>query len=701
MTRKNGASPVDRITSGVRRAIGVLLILLTAVPIWRLLSSLSAPVAREAVRLTDSYASLMLQGTTAVLAVAAVFAVVFSPVALDRSLRPIGKWLCSWGSVRYALVLALTSAALTSLCSWYVWGAKPILVDALAQFVQARYLAAGSLAGPPGLPYEFWVVSNMLVTDNGWVSQYPPGHVAALAFGFVIGMVWLISPLMMAVTVAFTSLAAERLFVEDKLVARTGALLLVVSPFLMILAAAHMSHVTAAAAVAVAAYCALRARDGSWQWAAAAGLAVGAAFATRPLSGLALGAVVTVGIWVVACEGRERPWHYLTQRLMAAAVGSFLPVLAVALYNARFFDSPFRFGYTQYFGANHGLGFHTDPLGNPFGPVQGLAYTSSDLTALGYSLWRTPVSAVLVAGLFLVLARRLSSGVGMVAAWALVLVVPLGLYWHHDLMLGPRMISEAAPAWCLLGAASALGLVRMIPRERMWLGGRFAPRAFVGAALGLALLLGIGFLTPRDVARYARRFSAPVSPVQPDFPTLVFVHDSWNGRIAATLLGKGMRADSVSVALDRNSTCSMHQFATSYPAGTSTPDGSAEPQVVFAYGANDGSRPITLPDGVAVRARPGEELTPECLREAHSDRGGTMPLMPLIWQGDLPGIPGRGTMFVRDLGPEKNASLGRRYPQRRVGVLYRRPADGVPALVPYSVGMKDLWESVSDSTGSG
>jgi hypothetical protein len=682
---------VKRIATVARRAVGGALVVLVVIPFWRLLSSSSAPVAREAIRLTDFYSNMMVQGTGVVLVLAAVIALLASPDAFERLMRKVGTQLCSWGGVRYALVLAVVSGALTCALSWYVWSAKPVLIDALAQFVHARFLAEWLLAAPAGLPYEFWVVSNTFVTDQGWLSQYPPGHIVALAFGFVVGAVWLICPLLMAVTTAFTSLAAERLFPEDRAVARLGALLFAVSPLLISLAAANMSHVTVAALIAVTAYFALRARDESWVWAIAAGVAVGAAFATRPLSAVVLGSVVTVGVWLTGSLGQERPWQYMGMRTAAAFVGALPPVLAVAGYNARFFGSPFSFGYTAYFGPNHGLGFHPDPLGNPFGPAEGLAYTSSDLAALGYFLLRTPVSVVLVVGLFLVLAQRLSQGIKLVTAWALVLTVPLGLYWHHDLMLGPRMISESAPAWCLLVAAAGLGLVRMVPAERLLAGGRFSPRVFVGASLAIALVVGFGFFLPLDVRRYAQSFAAPVSPVRSDFPALVFVHGSWDGRTVARLLGSGMRADSVSVALSRNSSCRMHEFATAYVDQKERRGRSELPPLEFGFASTDGSEPMTLPTGVVIRARPDEQLAPECQSEAASDRGGTIPLMPLLWQGDLPGIRGAGAMFVRDLGPSANAELIARYPRRRVGVLYRRIEDGVPVLVPYAEGMRALW----------
>ena len=500
----------------VRRSAAGVLVLLVIVPFWKLLSLQTAPVAREALRLTDMHATLLVSGTVAVLVLAAVVAIFVSPDTFDEPFARIAAKLGSWHSARYALLLAIVSGAFTAFLSAYVWDAKPALVDALAQFVHARYFAAGMLGGPPGLPYEFWVSSNTLVTEQGWVSQYPPGHMLFLAAGFIVNATWLVCPLLMATAVFFTSLTAERLMPEDRVAARTGALLFAVSPFLPGLAAAFMSHVTVVALLAVAAYCAVRARDETWMWAPAAGLALGAAFATRSLSALVIGAVLTLGLWLSGACGRERPVEYLTVRFGSAALGALPIAIGVAAFNAVFFGGPFEFGYTAYLGPNHGLGYHPDPFGNSFGPIEGLAYTSSDLVALGYFLLRTPVSAVLVAGLYLVLARRLSGGTRLITAWALCLSVPYAAYWHHDLLLGPRMISDAAPAWCLLAAVAGIGLVRISPAERSLFGGRFSPRVFVSAALVLSLLLGVGYFMPRDIRASARKFAA--TPAAPHIP---------------------------------------------------------------------------------------------------------------------------------------------------------------------------------------
>ncbi len=675
----------------LRRVVGGGLILLVVVPFWHLLSQQTGPLAREAIRLSDSYAAASWQGTILLLLVAGAAALLIPPTTYERPLARFWAVVSSFSSVRFALALAIMSGALTAGLSFYLSDAKPVLVDVLAQFVQARYLAEGMAAAPSGFPFEFWIVANTFVTDNGWVSQYPPGHGALLAVGLRLGAVWAVGPLLMATTTLFTALAAERLFPRDRAIARLGALLVAVSPFLITLAAMHMSHVSAAALVSLAAYCALRARDDGWGWAVAAGVAVGGVFATRPLSAVTIGAVVTVGVWLTGLAGREQRLRYLGTRVVAAFIGALPLVLAVAAYNAHFFDSPFRFGYLAYLGPHHGLGFHADPRGNFYGPLDGLGYTSSDLLALGFFLFRTPISVVLIIGVFLLVARRLSSGSRLVTAWALALVLPLAFYWHHDLFLGPRLLSDAAPAWCLLAAVATVGLVRRIPAVRRLAGNRFSPRVFGGVALLLSVIVGFGYLTPRDLRDYARTFASQVAPLKSVSPVLVFVHDNWNDRMVAQLLANGMRADSVTVALARNSSCRMNEFTAAYASRRAGDTMRVLPALEFAVAANDGSEPTRLPSGVVVRARPDEQLAPECRRQARSDRHGTLPLMPLLWQGDLPGLGGGSAMYVRDLGPATNAALIDRFPERRPVVLFLRERDRSPTVVAYELGMEVLW----------
>ena len=101
---------------------------------------------------------------------------------------------------------------------------------------------------------------------------------------------------------------------------------------------------------------------------------------------------------------------------------------------------------------------------------------------------------------------------------------------------------------------------------------------------------------------------------------------------------------------------------------------------------------IRMPSGSTIRTYPGEVLTPECEREAASDYTAVLALPPLLWQGDLPGLGSQGAMYVRDLGPERNARLLARFPERQPAVLVREGADRL-RLAPYGRGMDEIWSS--------
>lgn len=74
----------------------------------------------------------------------------------------------------------------------------------------------------------------------------------------------------------------------------------------------------------------------------------------------------------------------------------------------------------------------------------------------------------------------------------------------------------------------------------------------------------------RDVFLPTRRLDVreavcpPPVPPRANYPTLVFVHGGWDGRIVAKLLASGMRGDSVNVGLASSSSCRMHEFAEAF-----------------------------------------------------------------------------------------------------------------------------------------
>jgi hypothetical protein len=681
-----------RVATYAFRVVGALLLILILVPFYRTVASAGSDrIASDVVDAADLSRTLFLLGSLITLTLGVIASRVIDPARFEDNLGRIARWLVSIPIVWFAGALALLSAVITLTFAISVLDAKPNLIDAMVQLAQARFVAAGHLSGPADAFSEFWHLPNSIVTPNGWVSQYPPGFVVLLALGIRLGAPQLVGPALVGITVFFTALAAERLFADDRIVARVGAIMLALSPFLIGLSGAYMNHIGAAAFISVAVYCAVRALDsGSFWWAILCGAAVGAVFSIRPLTAVVAALVVAL-IWLLNSSARYRDTFFLSLRLGIGAVIGIAPFFAaIAAYNRHFFGSPFRFGYTALVGPLVGPGFHRDPSGHMYGPLQALGYTSSDLVTLSMYLLESPVPAVGVVALFLIFARRFERGTSIVALWALLPVLANALYWHHGIFMGPRMLNEWAPAWALLTAAAGIGLVRRIPGERTF--GNYSPRTAIAIALMLAWLAGIFYLGPQRLRRYGGSWMASTRMNVPaaSRPSLVFVHGGWPTRIAIRLTAHGLRGDSLEAAMALNSTCEVHDFAGWYAARPAERTPNAPP-LNFDFSAANKTQKIDIAQGDQIRFYQGRPLSRTCQRQVASDTLGIIDISPLVWQSDLPALDGTGAMVVRDMGPEENAKLIARYPGRVPMMLFRAEREGQPTLAPYEIGIKTLW----------
>ena len=487
----------------------------------------------------------------------------------------------------------------------------------------------------------------MVHTPAGWVSQYPPAHALWLAGGFRLGGAWLAMTGAMGMLGVFSVLSFERLLPDRIAAARIGALLAVTSPMLLALAGSYMNHVTVAAFAALALWLALRAETGRAVWALAAGGAMGFMVTARPVSGLLIGAAVTAGVWLTAPRlepGLHRPW--LLRRLGWWVLGGLPFAAGLAWFNARFFGGPLTLGYTAAAGPSHSLGFHMDPWGRMYGFTQALGYTSTELLSIGREVFGTVLPVAALVGLFLLFARRLRRGERILAAWALLPILASALYWHHDLVFGPRMLGEAVPAWCALLVLAAIGLTRL--GRRAWLSDAIAVVVLV--SLGYGLAVGGRARIERLGARVI-----PVPEVTEPGPALVFVHEPWQDRLGARLAARGMRLDSVRALLTRYNPCQL--------------------------------------EAAFVGAEGMEAVADRCRLENDSDRLGWLGLTGYLWHGDLPGLGGSGVLWARDLGPEANARLIVDHPSRPP--LFVLPEGlGEGEVVPYETGLNALWGGI-------
>ena len=674
-----------------RRMVGAGLIALTILPVWRLLDPERTGLAGAAT-VTQMTDLVDLAWSGALLALIPLVLLVWlgDRLPLDAWLARGARRVASMPTRSFALLVFALSAALALAFELVVLEGKPNLIDAMAQLAHARIITAGALAGPSELA-EFHFVTNSVLTDAGWVSQYPPGHPLLLALGMTLRAEWLVGPLALGAALAFSALIAERALPHARVAARSLLLLACASPFLLAHAGSYMSHTTAAALVAAAVWCILRARDGDARWALLAGLAGSAALAVRPLSALAMVGAAALAAWLPA------PSRVAVRRFALALAGA-LPITLLHLwYNAHFFGAPLRLGYVAAYGPAHGLGFGADPWGNAYGPIQAAAYTSADLTALAVALFEIPLPLVALAGAFLLLARTLRPGERVIAAWAIAPVAANALYWHHGNFMGPRMLNEAAPAWVLLVAVALAALLARAPQRLPAVAGGVARplRAPLTAALVVVAIAVLVLMVPTRLASWggdyyrSRRIAAPEAAA----PALVFVHGPWMGRVGARLAAAGMRSDSIETALRQNTTCAVEQYADAREREVPLPRIDLEPRADRALPRVDIS-----PENY-IRHVPGEALTAGCVAQIQADRLGVLELAPFLWQGVPAGAQG-GALFVRDMGPERNRRLLERESARRPLVFAAASADAPATLHPYEQGMRLLWGGTTPSTVS-
>lgn len=674
----------------LRRLLGAALAVLTVVPLFRLLAGRpTGPWGEATIRQAET--SLAVAGWGIVLAV--LLGIVAATVARGLARRRSEALHVFFRRFRGAVLavpgrgLLIGAAIVAALAAG--WVSRVLLqglltnIDEMAMWVHARYFAAGSVGGWVGSGAAHWLIPNTLLLDGVWLSQYPPGHVALLALAHRLGVPHLLGPALAALIAGASAAAFLRLLPDRALVARAAVVVVALSPMLAVFGAGTMSHLSALAFAAVAVWAALRARDGTASWALLAGASVGLSVLSRPWSGLTL-AALPVWVWVEARARLHPPG--VARRVALWALGGLPFAVTLAWYNHRLFGAVTRLGYEVSYGAGHRLGFHVDPWGYPYGPLEALGYTSADLVAFGLQLMESPIPLTVVGALFLLLASRLTSGERVLAAWALLPLLGAFLYWFHQ----PRMLFESIPGWAGLGVLGAAWWMRETS-------GR--PRTVALATLGASIVLGLFVFAPQRVARYqwsAETLARIRVPELPDSrPALVFVHASWNERLSARLQAAGMRADSLNPVLRRNDACDVETHAGAREAGQPSPrplDRSVAPG-----GPPTLERVETGPSLGALVDRT-RAWTPECVRNARADRFGAVALAPLLWQGDLPGLgEERGVMFARDLGPEGNAALLAGHPGRVAYVFAPVEAGGPPVLSGYAAGMDLLWGAPAEA----
>lgn len=568
------------------------------------------------------------------------------PDAALRALEGLASRFAS-GSARSKLLLLALLGTILVLVSRLAFEQRPQLVDSVIQLFQARIFAAGEVAAPaPALP-EFFVTQHMIVAAGRWYSQYPPGHSALLAIGVVAGVPWLVPVALSLAAAALLHGFAQRAY--DRPTAHVTLLLLVLSPFFFFMGASFMSHVSSLAAVCGFLYCFARwEAAGRGVFLGAAGAILGAAFLSRPVEALAIGAVF--GAALAADSARVRRWTPV-----AAFGAAFLAVASLYLaFNAATTGYPLRPGYIELWGSSHGLGFHESPWGEPHTPAAGLRNGLLDLSLLNVFLFEWPLPALWPLGIALAagwLTRRWD--VLLVAAF---LAVPAAnfFYWHRDTFLGPRFVHVTVAFVLPLTARALVEGARRLGRKGWKPGGfpRVELRRWALLTVVLAVLYAVAYGIPARFLIYRTSMgSMKLDLVQASEAAgiergLVFVSESWGSRVIASLRGLGASASSVEKAYRQADLCQLDGIVRRARAESWSP-AALELALAAATVGRDSLVLVEVAGDPTARFRPGSRLTPECLDEIRYDEAGYSLFTPHLAEND-PALSGP-LVFARDL----------------------------------------------------
>jgi hypothetical protein len=348
---------------------------------WQLaVIALLATIAASApsLELLDYAFEFLLAGGIQLLGLLTVIALVRS--IPSATLTGIRQRLGSWGMLpdcgrepepggidRFAMLGALWVIALSSLLSIYVYERHPHIADEVVYLLHANYLAHGMLAMPlPPVP-EAFNIDLMIYEQDRWFSAFPPGWPAMLAVGSLLGVPWLVNPLLAGLCILLAYALSRELLSRGG--ARLVVLLMCLSPWFIFLAMSFMAHIFTLACVLAASLAIARLRRRARLLPAIlAGALLGVTSLIRPLDGLAVAAVL--GLWSLGMRTWRDRFIYIPVFVTASVL-----VGALALpYNHQLTGDPASFPVMAYFDKYYAPGVNA--LG--FGADRGLDWRGLD-----------------------------------------------------------------------------------------------------------------------------------------------------------------------------------------------------------------------------------------------------------------------------------------------------------------------------------
>ncbi len=263
----------------------------------------------------------------------------------------------------FVIVAAIWVLTFALILNIFIYERHPHLHDEVSYLYQARYFSKGMIAMPVPSVEEAFKIDLMTYEHGRWYSPVPPGWPAVLAIGVLLGMPWVINPILAGINIILSYLLLIELY--DRRCARMTILLLCTSPWYIFMGMNFMNHMfTLTCALVAIVMIVYTRRSGNPIWSFIGGGFIGMLSLTRPLEGAVIAGLM--GLWVIGIGGKRINGSGILGFIFGTAIIGSL----VFLYNYRLTGSPTTFPLMHYFDRYYGP--NSNALG--FGPDRGMGW---------------------------------------------------------------------------------------------------------------------------------------------------------------------------------------------------------------------------------------------------------------------------------------------------------------------------------------
>lgn len=402
---------------------------------------------------------------------------------------------------RFALVLAIWAVVVAALLNIFSYQQLPHVPDELGYLVQSRFYAAGVLTMPAPPVLDAFEMYLMFVQSNVWYPAPPPGWPMLLSMGTLVGLPWLVNPVLAGVSILLCYLLLQEIY--SKRTARISIFLLAVSPWYVFLGMSFMTHMSTLALTLLAAITVVRSRRTGNLWLPwIGGFALGLMALIRPMEAATIALIL--GLWAIGLGGQR----LRIPAIIGLVAGAIIVGSTTLAYNKTltgeatvfpimaFADQEFGVNSNAMgFGPDRGIGWELDPYPG-HAPLDALINSELNTFAINVELLGWGVGSLLLVAVAL-FGGRMRRGDYLMLAVIVAIYIPHFFYYFSG---GPDF---GARYWFLMVVPLLALTVRGIQvlEDKFGIGTK-GHAVVMASVLALSLIALVNFFPWRAVDKY-------------------------------------------------------------------------------------------------------------------------------------------------------------------------------------------------------